>query len=207
MKKATTLVFDFGGVIINLKEEIDWLQQDLLPHFNHHKLLHLQQKGYFKDLETGKVHTSEFLHEMQNIATVEDNSTENIKKHWNAILKDIPQHRVQLLQRLKQKYNLVLLSNTNAIHVEAFQAYMHTTFGEDVLETNFHTVNYSQNIGMRKPAKEIYEFIQEQQGVKGSEIIFFDDKTENLIEPQKLGWNTVQVPYNQFSYSLIENLL
>ena len=44
---------------------------------------------------------------------------------------------------------------------------------------------------MRKPAKETYEFIQEQQGVKVVKLYFFDDKTENLIEPQKLGWKTI----------------
>jgi putative hydrolase of the HAD superfamily len=100
---------------------------------------------------------------------------------------------VELLKQLKQQYRLILLSNTNTIHVEAFEQYIIETFGENILQTNFQTVYYSQEIGMRKPNREIYEFVLEQQGIHASEVIFFDDKEENLTEPKKSRWKTVLV--------------
>lgn len=207
MQNIQTLIFDFGGVIINIKSEPDWLQQDLLPHFRREPLLQLYEAGYFNDLETGRLLPQEFLHKMQSIALQEDVGEMWVKQHWNAILKDIPAYRVDLLRRLRQKYRLILLSNTNAIHVESFQQYMHQTFKEDILQTNFHTVYYSQEIGMRKPGREIYEYVLQQQGIRPEETIFFDDRPENLTEPQKLGLQTYQVNFNKLSINDLQHLL
>ncbi|HNE51502.1 MAG TPA: HAD family phosphatase [Chitinophagales bacterium] len=205
-KPISTLVFDFGGVIINLKNEQDWMFQDLLPNFEQAGLLQLHLSGYFRDLETGNITISEFLSKMESIATPENKTEQKIRQHWNAILLDIPQHRVELIKQLKQHYRLILLSNTNAIHVQSFQQYMLQTYAEDILQKNFHTVYYSQEIGLRKPEKQIYEFVMQQHGITAEEIIFFDDKAENLIAPKKLGWNTVQVPYNQLTEELVNEL-
>lgn len=207
MKHKSTLVFDFGGVIINLKTEHDWLYQDLMPNFEQELLLQLHLSGYFRDLEIGKIATTDFLSKMEAIATPENKTEQKVRQHWNAILQDIPKHRVELIKRLKENYRLILLSNTNAIHVQSFQQYMMHTFGTDILQDNFHTVYYSQEIGIRKPNNEIYEFVMEQQGITPEEIIFFDDKAENLIAPKKLGWTTVQVPYNMLSEELFKEML
>jgi len=207
MKHKSTLVFDFGGVIINLKTEHDWLYQDLVPNFEQEPLLQLHLSGYFRDLEIGKIATTDFLSKMEAIATPENKTEQNVRQHWNAILQDIPKHRVELIKRLKENYRLILLSNTNAIHVQSFQQYMMQTFGTDILQDNFHTVYYSQEIGIRKPNKEIYEFVMEQHGITPEEIIFFDDKAENLIAPKKIGWTTVQVPYNSLSEELFKEML
>ncbi len=207
MQNIQTLIFDFGGVIINLKTEDEWLHQDLLPNFQPDSLLQLQQAGYFRNLETGNVRPEDFLQQMQAIATEKAATEEQVKQHWNAILKDIPSHRVELLQQLKQRYRLVLLSNTNSIHVESFQRYMQQHFGEDILRANFHTVYYSQEIGLRKPNKEIYEFVMRQQQLQPSEILFLDDKPENLWEPHNLGWQTFHVRFNELSAAALQHLL
>ena len=193
MNAISTLIFDFGGVIINLKTETDWMQQDLFPNYHTESLIKLSASGFFNKWEEGKISAEEFLQQMQSIAIDKEITHEIIKQHWNAILKDIPVHRVELLKQLKQQYRLILLSNTNTIHVEAFEQYIIETFGENILQTNFQTVYYSQEIGMRKPNREIYEFVLEQQGIHASEVIFFDDKEENLTEPKKSRWKTVLV--------------
>ncbi|MFN8239019.1 MAG: HAD-IA family hydrolase, partial [Chitinophagales bacterium] len=207
MNPITTLIFDLGGVIINLKTEDEWLHQDLLPHFQPDSLLQLQQAGYFRNLETGNVRPEDFLLQMQAIATDKHATEKQVKQHWNAILQDIPSHRVELLQQLKQRYRLVLLSNTNSIHVESFQRYMHRAFGEDILRANFHTVYYSQEIGLRKPTKETYEFVMQQQQLQPAEILFLDDKSENLREPHNIGWQTFHVNFNELSAAALQHLL
>ncbi len=189
----TTLIFDLGDVIINLKKEAAWHQEDLFAHFRHDALQQLFERRFFHDFETGQVSVPEFLHTMQSIA-IADNTTEaDIRRHWNAILLDMPAHRIALLRTLRQRYRLLLLSNTNDIHLEHIRAHMQSAFGEDVLENTLHTCYYSQRVGLRKPGREIYEWVLQQQQLQGNECVFFDDKPENLVEPARLGIQTVLV--------------
>ena len=193
MHSISTLIFDLGGVIINLKSEQDWLEQDLLPNFNPESLQLLQRQHFFHEFETGKITPADFIRQLKSIALEENVSDETIIRHWNGILKDIPAHRIDLLRRLKDRHRLILLSNTNAIHMDAIRSYMQSAFGEDVLESSFHTCYYSQQIGLRKPGREIYEFVMQEQQLPAERCVFLDDKQENLTEPGKLGIRTILV--------------
>jgi HAD superfamily hydrolase (TIGR01549 family) len=42
----------------------------------------------------------------------------------------------------------------------------------------------------RKPDKKIYEIAQKRAGVEAKEILFIDNKLENLEIPKELGWQT-----------------
>ena len=207
MQNIKTLIFDLGGVIINLKTEQEWQEEDLLPNFHPEKLQALQQQEYFQQFETGKVSVPDFIRQLKDIAVDESITDDGVIHHWNGILKDIPAHRVDLLKKLAEKYRLVLLSNTNHIHMDFIRKYMQAEFGEDILQENFHTCYYSQEIGLRKPNKEIYEFVLKQQGVKASESLFLDDKKENLTEPEKLGIQTFLVDFNALKQHALQLLL
>lgn len=207
MQKIKTLVFDLGGVIINLKPELDWFQNDMMKHFDNDQLINLYKQFYFREFEKGIINPTDFILQLKDIALNKNCSDEEIKKYWCGILLDIPVHRIDILKKLKEKYRLILLSNTNQIHVDCIRAYMQQTFGEDVLEGNFHHCYYSQEIGMRKPDAEIYEFVMEQQKLIPTETLFLDDKEENLIEPQKLGWQTFHVNFNKLSINDLQFLL
>lgn len=207
MQNIQTLIFDLGGVIINLKTELDWFQQDMLPHFDNDQLLRLYQQYFFRDFEKGKINPTDFIQQLKQIAIDKNISEEEIIKYWCGILLDIPPHRITFLHKLKQKYQLQLLSNTNHIHMDFIRTYMHQTFGTDVLAENFDFCYYSQEVGCRKPDKEIYELVQRQQNLTPNEILFFDDKAENLTAPQKLGWQTFQVPFNSLLISEVQYLL
>lgn len=69
----------------------------------------------------------------------------------------------------------------------------------------FNIQFYSQEIGMRKPDKNIYEFVQERINIPPSSIYFFDDKNENLKIPNDMNWNTFLV--NQDIANIIANLV
>ncbi len=207
MQNIQTIIFDLGGVIINLKTEQDWFEEDLIPNFQPEKLQYLQQNNFFQDFETGKIEVQDFVQQLKSIAIDKDISEEEIIQHWNGILKDIPVHRVNVLKKLSEKYRLILLSNTNHIHMDFIRKYMLAVFGEDILTENFHTCYYSQEIGLRKPNKEIYEFLLQKQGIKASECLFLDDKLENLIESKKIGLQTMAVDFNNFSESALRSLL
>jgi epoxide hydrolase-like predicted phosphatase len=206
MQNIQTLIFDLGGVIINLKTEQEWLEEDLLPNFQPERLQSLQQQQYFQQFETGNVSVPDFTQQLKEIAVNKNITEEEVVHHWNGILKDIPKHRVDVLKQLSKKYKLILLSNTNHIHMDFIRNYMVAEFGKDILQENFHTCYYSQEIGLRKPHKEIYEFVLQQQGITASESLFLDDKPENLSEPEKLGIHTLLVDKDIFKDTLLRFL-
>ncbi len=206
MQNIQTLIFDLGGVIINLKTEQEWLEEDLLPNFQSERLQSLQQQEYFQQFETGNVSVPDFTQQLKEIAVNKNITAVEVIHHWNGILKDIPKHRVDVLKKLSKKYKLILLSNTNHIHMDFIRNYMMAEFGEDILQDNFHACYYSQEIGLRKPHKEIYEFVLQQQGITASESLFLDDKPENLSEPEKLGIHTLLVDKDIFKDTLLRFL-
>jgi epoxide hydrolase-like predicted phosphatase len=206
MQNIQTLIFDLGGVIINLKTEQEWLEEDLLPNFQPEKLQSLQQQQYFQQFETGNVSVPDFTKQLKEIAVNKNITEDEVVHHWNGILKDIPKHRVDVLKQLSKKYKLILLSNTNHIHMDFIRNYMVAEFGEDILQENFHTCYYSQEIGLRKPHKEIYEFVLQQQGITASGSLFLDDKPENLSEPEKLGIHTFLVDFNALTAASLQHL-
>ena len=206
MQNIQTLIFDLGGVIINLKTEQEWLEEDLLPNFQPEKFQSLQQQQYFQQFETGNVSVPDFKQQLKEIAVNKNITEEEVVHHWNGILKEIPKHRVDVLKQLSKKYKLILLSNTNHIHMDFIRNYMVAEFGKNILQENFHTCYYSQEIGLRKPHKEIYEFVLQQQGITASESLFLDDKPENLSEPEKLGIHTFLVDFNALTAASLQHL-
>jgi len=206
MQKIQTIIFDLGGVIINLKTEQQWINEDLLPNFQPDALHKLQESDFFRDYETGKIDSIAFVQQLKQIANNNTVSDIEIKNYWNGILKDIPFHRFEILKKLKERYQLILLSNTNEIHLNEIYNYMQHKFGDDVLTPNFHHCYYSQEIGLRKPNRAIYEYVLENEMLRPENCLFLDDKTENLIEPKNLGILTHHVNFNQFSETDVEYL-
>ncbi len=202
MIQDKALVFDLGDVIIDLKPEVQWWQEDLLPNFEHEKLLQLFQQKFFHDFEKGNISVEIFLDEMNKIKT---NPNIEIENAWNGILKKIPKHRIELLQSLSKENQIFLLSNTNQIHVNYIINDILATYSRNIFDDIFNIQFYSQEIGMRKPDKNIYEFVQERINIPPSSIYFFDDKNENLKIPNDMNWNTFLV--NQDIANIIANLV
>lgn len=202
MQKISTLIFDLGNVIIDLKPDPVWHAEDLLPNFNAEKLHQYHADLFFNDYETGKLSSADFVQKIKEIAHDAGISDDTIMQHWNGILLDIPKHRIDLLYELKQKYTLILLSNTNDIHLEFIINYLQEQFGKNSFDEIFTHQFYSQKMGLRKPNKDIYEFVIEAAGIVPNEAYFFDDKPENLIEAKNLGINTVLVDRDIFLQDL-----
>ena len=207
MNKIQTLIFDLGGVLLNLKTEQEWLEEDLIPNFLPEKLHQLQRNNFFHQFEKGKVSEQDFIQQLKNIALNNEISEELIIQNWNSVLLEIPKYRVDLLKCLSEKYKLLLLSNTNSIHLKHIRKYVQQTFNENILEAIFDTCYYSHEMGVRKPDKEFYAFVMREQQIEPEEVLFLDDKAENLIEPQKLGWQTMLVNFNKLSINDVEHLL
>lgn len=187
MTKITTLIFDLGGVILNLDQE-----RTFRAFMNLGAKLEEINKGsdIFNEFETGKIDAdtfrSYFLQVLKNQV-----STQQVDDAWNAMLLDLPAHRLELLKKLRKRFRIFLLSNTNSIHIDSFNKYLiqyHS--GLDWMGL-FDKVYYSYEIGHRKPDRSIYEYVLNEQGLRAGECIFIDDSKPNLTGAREAGLHVV----------------
>lgn len=58
--------------------------------------------------------------------------------------------------------------------------------------SKFDHVYLSFEIGMRKPNKDIYEYVMKDLNVDAADILLIDDDSNNIETAKKCGWNTCQ---------------
>lgn len=193
LNDVKNIIFDLGGVIINLDmmRTLTAFRElagtDDVPQYTYEK-----QHSLFKEYEVGAISTQQ-LHEGVRQLIGKPVADADIDAAWNAMILDIPPERFELLKQLKTRYRIFLLSNTNEIHYDCFNAYIKTAYGMDGLEPYFEQVYYSHLIGMRKPNADIFEHVLNQNGLLAEETLFLDDTPGHLEGAAKLGLQTMLV--------------
>lgn len=182
-----TIIFDFGDVFINLeKEAVDKAFRALgLKEWT------IDLDDLNKKFEIGKISELEFIEGFQK--HLPNASLDEIRAAWNAVLGEFPLYRLEFLQNLKGKYRLLLLSNTDAIHIEKFEHKVGISFARDFYQC-FDKVFFSFEIGMRKPSEDVFKFVIQNQGLQPNKTLFIDDKKDNTDTAEKLGmvvWNLI----------------
>ncbi|QES89758.1 HAD family hydrolase [Rhizosphaericola mali] len=190
MGKIKNVIFDLGGVFIDLdfnktKNAFESLGvNNYAEMFNQH-----HADDLFLQLETGKISEVEFYAAFRKLVNVELNN-EQIKNAWNAMLLHFNPKKIEWLQTLREDYKLFLFSNTNIIHQKFFEQRFIDDLNGAHLQDYFEKVYYSQEIGMRKPNKDGFEFILNEQQLDRSETLFIDDTIGNVETAKSLGLQT-----------------
>ena len=178
------IIFDFGDVFINL--DIDGFTQNAFKHFKIESFS--EEMIVFNSLyEQGLISTEEFLEfYTENFPKL---SKQDLIDIWNYMLKDFPKHRLEFIQQLKEssKYKLILLSNTNELHIDWIKK--HVPFYEE-FKSCFDAFYLSHEIYLRKPNKDIFEFVLNENGLSANECFFIDDNAQNIKTADSLGITT-----------------
>jgi putative hydrolase of the HAD superfamily len=189
------LVFDFGGVLINLDKQrcIDNLYRITGYDFSNMVGNYLQA-GFFLKLEKGLVSEQEFYNEVRKYSRFPV-ADEQIRDAWISFLLDVPIEKKKLLLALHKKYRVYMLSNTNAIHVNYCMPLIFDSGGYS--RTDYFDKCYLSNeIHMAKPDREIFEFVLADSGLNASECLFLDDGKVNIEVAASLGFQTyLTAPY------------
>lgn len=187
MKSIRNIIFDLGEVILNVdtSKVREVMAENGVTNIDQ---LHLElfENGIYLGLETGKVSPEEFRSAIKKIVDVELSDHE-IDTAWNAMLLDIPPERIKFMTRLKSKYRLYLLSNTNPIHYDHYDKYFRDTFDYPSLNTFFTKAWYSHLLGIRKPDPQIFKMILQDGQLDPAETAFIDDLKENTDAAASLG--------------------
>jgi putative hydrolase of the HAD superfamily len=169
-----TIIFDFGNVFINLN--IEAALKYALEIFEIESLSE-EMLGFNSFYEQGLISTDEFL-EFYSENFPKLSNTELIEV-WNYMLKDFPEYRLEFLKELKatSKYKLILLSNTNDLHIKYIK--QHTSFYE-TFKNCFDAFYLSHEINLVKPNQDIFEFVLNENKLKAEECLFIDDNKDNI---------------------------
>ena len=185
-KKIKNIIFDLGGVIINISYQRALNAFKKLG-FNDFDIIYSQikQTHLFDLLETGKIPPQAFCNELRKFKN--NLSDEDIKQAWSSMIVDMPPENIPLLKAVRKNYNTYLLSNTNAIHIDYFNEYLTESFGNNPLSEMFDKLYYSHEINQRKPDAASYQTVLTDSALIPGETLFIDDLYVNIIGAQKLG--------------------
>ena len=185
MKKCKAIIFDLGAVILNINyqntiDEFTKLGVKNAATFYSKKV----QTDLFNQIETGMISSNQFLKALQK--KTNNANIIQVEQAWNAMLLDLPEERLQLIKKLKDNHNIYLLSNTNAIHINAFKEQLGDKKWLAFCEL-FDKMYLSHELGLRKPDVKIFEYILKEQKLKAEEVFFIDDSPQHIASAKKLG--------------------
>jgi len=185
--EVKNIIFDWGGVITDL--HID----SILHAFKNLGYHHFDEafgkeinQNYFIRFETGKIKDREFLENLRE--HLDPGVTDHqILDAWNSILGDLPAERWTILNEVKNTYRTFLLSNTNSLHVSFYREKLEKQYSRKGFDHLFEKIYYSHDFGMRKPDRNIYEFVLKDSRLVPGETLFIDDNSDNIATALRLG--------------------
>jgi len=190
MGNIKNIIFDLGGVLLNIdyNKTISAFKDLGIKNFEQ-MFSQFHADAVFARLETGRISNDDFYAAIKRVVSGPVSSKE-IDRAWNAMMLSYRPESLPELERLSQKYSLYLLSNTNSIHLDRFREIFTRDTGKPLLDVYFKKCWYSHLIGLRKPGKEVYEFVLQDAGLVAGETIFIDDTIDNIEGAKELGINT-----------------
>jgi len=186
--KVDWIFFDIGNVLCQLDFESVWngfiekcgIGIDRIKEALYNEYL-------FNGFECGKIQPEEYYRGVKKI--IGCNITyQQFVEIWNSIV--VKNDRMfNLAKRLKERFNILILSNTNVLNAFVIDA--------DIKEIS-NKVIYSYEVGYMKPDPEIFNFALHQANTLPENVLFIDDLLENILAAEHLRFNT-------FLFNKIEN--
>ena len=193
-RAVKNLIFDLGGVILDLSVDTSLNSFANLSGIEKSIVKRLfVSSPEFELYEKGGISNEDFRAFVKKLYSI-DALDETLDACWNAMLLGFPKKKLELLETLKAKYNVYLLSNTNDIHLQHINNILlpkvnhHTS-----LDDFFHRAYYSHRMKKRKPDAEIFEQVLNESNFLPEETLFLDDNQSNVEGAGKLGIKTLHV--------------
>lgn len=180
------IIFDLGAVLCGLDGQrcIDAFRKigcgEVASYVEEHRT-----EDLFLDTELGRISTHDFCDEVRRLCSCTATDDE-IVWAWNELLTGIPEHKLQLLARLRGHYRLFLLSNTNFMHWNRCADEFFAWHGHGA-EWFFENIHLSCAMHLAKPGTEIFAEVLRQNGLNAEETLFIDDSADNCRAAEKLG--------------------
>ena len=184
------IVFDFGGVLLDLAPErckaafrrLGFAEIDGLLGMTH-------QKGILDAMERGQSTVAAFCDEIRRCLP-QAVSDDGILTAWRSMADGIPSFRLDFIAGLKAEgYRVSALSNTNVVHWTHCRP-MFLAAGYEP-ERLFEHVWLSYELQLAKPDPEIFRRILALSGYRPEETLFVDDSPLNCRAAEAEGLRTL----------------
>ena len=207
MNKIKNIIFDLGGVILNLDytKTVDEFKKIGLLNFQD---LYSQkmQNILFDDFEKGEVSSAEFISSLIDSENLKIKEIDFINA-WNAMLLEIPVKKLEFIDALKKDYKVFLLSNTNEIHINKFEDDLKKNNMLNQFYKCFDKVYYSSRMGKRKPEENCFKQVLEENQLVPQQTLFIDDSVQHIKGAKRIGIETFHLEKNKSIIDLVPDII
>ena len=199
MNSFDSVIFDLGGVIINLnyQKTISAFQELGMSNFDQ-VYSQMAQSDLFDSYETGKISTQHFINSLLPFLPI-GTSPNKLVAAWNAMILDVPPKKITLLANLKKSLPTFLLSNTNDLHIQKVRDEWKKVT-DCAMEESFHKMYLSHEIKHRKPTSQAFSYVLEENGLEAARTIFIDDTLQHIVGATSIGLQTLHLTNPEFLY-------
>lgn len=176
-------IFDLGGVLFTngTKKFSEHLAQKYNVDIEKAKAI-LDKSDIGNAYRTGKITREAFWDAVKKELELTEH-IDILEQKWIDVYVLIEETR-DIIFQLSKKYKVYFLSDNVKERVEAIdKKYNFTSW--------FHGGIFSHEVGIRKPDPGIYKVALQQTGFPAEEILFIDDKENNLVPAKELGMQTL----------------
>ena len=196
-KKITTIVFDIGGVLLDIHPEKTYQYISDSTDVNVDVVKNRFPWDAHDEYEKGNLTNKEWFFTFRDSLPQPCCLKEtDFWKAWSLLLGK-EKKTVDLLGVLSQSHSTWLLSNTNPKHIqdEVEKKYLFPSLVDGTI--------YSFDARCRKPDRQIYDCLLERSQTEPEECIFIDDLIENVEAARLIGIHAIHYSnYNLLSKEL-----
>ena len=186
MPPIKTLIFDIGGVLLDIHSEKTFDFWAKATGLSLKRLNESVSWDIYYQYETGKLDDFQFYSGINNLLPGKNKISEG--EFWYG-WKQILGHEtpiVDLMESLCETIPIWLLSNTNPRHIRYL-----ATSGKYKFYRFITGAVYSFQTGCRKPDEKIYELTLDKIESSGEKVLYIDDNEENIEGAKNSGINAV----------------
>jgi len=184
MSKPEVVVFDLGKVLVDFDYSLVANRLKARSNTDIGAIAaRLDQSTLLVEYETGRITTDQFFAQIQKL-TGYDGTVDEFAVAFGDIFSPINE-MIEWQAKLKsQGIPTFIFSNTNELAVRHITSAF-PFFG------GFDEYIYSHLVGSMKPEPKIYEAVESATNRSGRQILYIDDKSENIEGGKSRGWHTI----------------
>jgi len=194
------IIFDLGGVVINVSMDKIFEYWANVTGYNANYVKQIfESKDIFHRFERGEISSTDYKESVSCKLGLEINEDE-FYNVWNDVFHDLDPRIEDLLNNLKSKLRLVVLTNTNEIHGNKWKNKY-----QSILK-NFEKIFCSYEIHSRKPEKKAYKIVIKYLNIESNFILFLDDKIENVKVASDIGLKGILIKSTEHMINSLNKL-
>lgn len=192
-----TLFFDLGNVIVSVNKKLAIQNIAQLPGMSLDLVHKIAGSRLEIDFEKGLISINDYftaLHKEYNLPC--QITVDTLIDIWQDPFEPIPEV-CELIPILKKQVKLILLSNTNDLHIRAVRK-------KTGILDEFDDLVLSYKVNSRKPEEAIYRTALSVSGHRPEECLFVDDLIENVEAARRIGIRSHQFTSIRGLYSFLK---